>query len=928
MKKRQALQTAQRNVRLGKAICVAVAVLLVGGVANFAAFGIIRFEYDFTSETGRVLSQDPIPEGITFSGLTLNNVVKLGPSPIPGIGGTLFGPWDPPIDHYISFTIFAPSGYQLHVTSYDAFVTIGATAQLELSGPGTSEEVKMRIFKGAGIRDPRPLSTLRGELSLISTYMLEVGSGSGDGAYATGTMVTVIADPPPTGQHFAGWSGDIAILSNPFLATTTAIVPSMNVKIFAMYSELPTYTVTVTNGSGDGNYLAGAQVAISADAAPPGQQFAGWTGEVTFGDASSPTTTFTMPSSAVEVTATYSDSTGTGTGLRGQYYNDSSNASYPPANPFAGSPILTGTDATVDFSWAGGSPGSPVTSNFFSAKWTGQVKAPVTGTYTFTVTGDDGVRLFLNGVKVIDGWRDQGATPYTYTTTLTAGTLYSIELHYYEHEGDAACRLQWSYPGQTTQAIPQSQLYPTMEETPGTGLRGQYYNDGSNTTYPPANPFAGSPVLTRTDATVDFTWDTSSPGSPVTSNFFSAKWTGQVKAPVTGSYTFTVTGDDGVRLFLNGVKAIDAWKDQGATPYSYTTALTAGTLYNIELHYYEHEGDAACRLQWSYPGQTTQAIPQSQLYPTVEATPGAGLRGQYYNDNSSTPYPLANPFGVSPVLTRTDATVDFNWGGNSPGSPVTSNFFSAKWTGQVKAPVTETYTFTVTGDDGVRLFLNGAKVIDAWRDQGATPYSYTTTLTAGALYDIELHYYEHEGNAACSLQWSYPGKATQAIPQSQLYSNESTQGHELDQENVPIGGSGGLEITRNQTVAQSFSISKPGKLSRVDVIDIRHHRCPPKESLYISLIDMSGDQLGQNTYYTREVYPHEVNGTISLEFGNYAPTVSKGDKYAIYLKTDAEPSGCTYAWGGGIETYDGGDTFINERKNIRDMKFRSYVTDK
>jgi PA14 domain/Divergent InlB B-repeat domain len=702
MKKRQALQTAQRNVRLGKAICVAVAVLLVGGVANFAAFGIIRFEYDFTSETGRVFSQDPIPEGITFSGLTLNNVVKLGPSPIPGIGGTLFGPWDPPIDHYISFTIFAPSGYQLHVTSYDASVTIGAIAQLELSGPGTSEEVKMRIFKGAGIRDPRPLSTLRGELSLISTYMLEVGSGSGDGAYATGTMVTVIADPP-TGQHFAGWSGDIAILSNPFLATTTAIVPSMNVKIFAMYSELPTYTVTVTNGSGDGNYLAGAQVAISADAAPPGQQFAGWTGEVTFGGASSPTTTFTMPSSAVEVTATYSDSTGTGTGLRGQYYNDSSSASYPPANPFAGSPVLTGTDATVDFSWAGGSPGSPVTSNFFSAKWTGQVKAPMTGSYTFTVTGDDGVRLFLNGVKVIDGWRDQGATPYTYTTTLTAGTLYDIELHYYEHEGDAACRLQWSYPGQTTQAIPQSQLYPTMEETPGTGLRGQYYNDGS-----------------------------------------------------------------------------------------------------------------------------------------------------------STPYPLANPFGVSPVLTRTDATVDFNWGGNSPGSPVTSNFFSAKWTGQVKAPVTGTYTFTVTGDDGVRLFLNGAKVIDAWRDQGATPYSYTTTLTAGALYDIELHYYEHEGNAACSLQWSYPGKATQAIPQSQLYSNESTQGHELDQENVPIGGSGGLEITRNQTVAQSFSISKPGKLSRVDIIDIRHHRCPPKESLYISLIDMSGDQLGHNTYYTREVYPHEV----------------------------------------------------------------------
>ena len=63
------------------------------------------------------------------------------------------------------------------------------------------------------------------------------------------------------------------------------------------------------------------------------------------------------------------------------------------------------------------------------------------------------MRLFLNGTKVIDAWRDQGATPYTYTATLTAGTLYKIELQYYEHEGGASCRLQWSYPGQATQPI-------------------------------------------------------------------------------------------------------------------------------------------------------------------------------------------------------------------------------------------------------------------------------------------------------------------------------------------------------------------------------------------------------------------------------------------------------------------------------------------
>jgi hypothetical protein len=46
-----------------------------------------------------------------------------------------------------------------------------------------------------------------------------------------------------------------------------------------------------------------------------------------------------------------------------------------------------------------------------------------------------------------------------------------------------------------------------------------------------------------------------------------------------------------------------------------TIPLMAGTLYDIELHYYEHGGGASCRLQWSYPGQATQPIPKGQLFP-------------------------------------------------------------------------------------------------------------------------------------------------------------------------------------------------------------------------------------------------------------------------------------------------------------------------
>jgi Divergent InlB B-repeat domain/Trypsin len=64
---------------------------------------------------------------------------------------------------------------------------------------------------------------------------LKVENGTGDGSYAAGTMVTVTADPAPAGQHFVGWTGDIAILSDANMATTTAMIPSMDVTIAAKY---------------------------------------------------------------------------------------------------------------------------------------------------------------------------------------------------------------------------------------------------------------------------------------------------------------------------------------------------------------------------------------------------------------------------------------------------------------------------------------------------------------------------------------------------------------------------------------------------------------------------------------------------------------------------------------------------------------------
>ncbi|WP_371539978.1 PA14 domain-containing protein [Flavobacterium sp. Arc3] len=140
------------------------------------------------------------------------------------------------------------------------------------------------------------------------------------------------------------------------------------------------------------------------------------------------------------------------------------------------------------------------------------------------------------------------------------------------------------------------------------GLKGEYFNNAN---------FTGAPVLTRIDPRVDFNWGGLSPDASIPNDRFSVRWSGQVEPLYSQNYTFTTNSDDGVRLWVNGVKLIDDWNDHGPADRSGSITLTAGVKYNIVLEYYENAGGAVSRLSWSSPSQTSQIIPQSQLFPSA-----------------------------------------------------------------------------------------------------------------------------------------------------------------------------------------------------------------------------------------------------------------------------------------------------------------------
>ncbi len=120
-------------------------------------------------------------------------------------------------------------------------------------------------------------------------------------------------------------------------------------------------------------------------------------------------------------------------------------AEYFDNKDLQGAPVLRRIEPEINFDWGGGSPDERVPADLFSARWTGVLIPPETGTYTLGVISDDGVRFYFKGKRVVDFWHDRAAAQDTIQVHLKANHPYSIRIDYFEDMGDAAAKLVWNY---------------------------------------------------------------------------------------------------------------------------------------------------------------------------------------------------------------------------------------------------------------------------------------------------------------------------------------------------------------------------------------------------------------------------------------------------------------------------------------------------
>ncbi|MFI5125009.1 MAG: glycoside hydrolase family 3 C-terminal domain-containing protein, partial [Chitinophagales bacterium] len=122
-----------------------------------------------------------------------------------------------------------------------------------------------------------------------------------------------------------------------------------------------------------------------------------------------------------------------------------------------------------------------------------------------------------------------------------------------------------------------------------------------------------------------------------------------------------------------------------------------------------------------------------------------GIRGEYFNNIT---------LEGEPVITRVDQRLDFSWTLSSPDKSINHDFYSAKWTGKLKAPKSGTFNIGLDGNDGFRLYVNNRLLIDNWRKQTYSTRLVPFQFEKNKVYDVRVEFFEPDGNAHIKLIWN------------------------------------------------------------------------------------------------------------------------------------------------------------------------------
>ncbi len=300
-------------------------------------------------------------------------------------------------------------------------------------------------------------------------------------------------------------------------------------------------------------------------------------------------------------------------GLIGEYFHIGGSVREFPELEVGQKPTIKRIDAKIDFP-AGHAFADVSFTNDFFVRWTGKIHIDTAGIYKFFLESDDGSEFYIYDRKVVENGDVHGMKETSGQVELPPGD-HTVHLNYFQGSRTLGCKLSWSSDKIEKQIVPATVLFHEPLKTPappaaGPGLIAEFFDMRWTLWHMPKLEVYETPTVSRIDAVVAFP-DIESFSLPGFTNHFYGRWTGKLAVPKTGTYTFSLSSDDGSQLLIDGKRIVDHTSRHTMTGEKSGTIDLAEGSHDFKLEYFQNEGYAGCALWWAGPELAKDIVPKT-----------------------------------------------------------------------------------------------------------------------------------------------------------------------------------------------------------------------------------------------------------------------------------------------------------------------------
>ncbi|NUQ52243.1 MAG: hypothetical protein HUU19_06045 [Phycisphaerales bacterium] len=430
--------------------------------------------------------------------------------------------------------------------------------------------------------------------------------------------------------------------------------------------------------------------------------------------------------------------------------------------------------------------------DYFAVRLMGEITTPETGTWTFKLGCDAGARLIIDGTTVVNDDANHSFR-FTQGTIALAAGVHTFEVRYLEIYYSQGLVCTWKAPSAAFEEVIPASAFDPLAYVPGAdgqGLRAYWSSGVSHATKLGEVDWSTyDTVSTETKVSWGITNSAFYSGGPT--DYFALRLVGKIRVPAAGAWTFRLGSDAGARLFINDQLVVN---DDANHSFRFTggsITLPEGEV-RIEIRYLEIYYSQGLVLTWQGPGTAEEVVPTSAFLPDPDepaADAGGGALRAYWSSGTSHATRLGEVDWLAYDTTSTVPKLNWRITNNAFYSGGPTDYFAARFLGEIDIPTSGQWTFKLGSDAGARLFIDDELVVN---DDANHSFRFTAgqKVLAAGKHRFEVRYMDIYYSQGLFVTWQAPGAPHEEVIPSSAFSTLP-----LESPGGPAAGRGGLAAT-------------------------------------------------------------------------------------------------------------------------------------